>query len=529
MTRHTRNPELMGLVESMRSMRNDYDAAKKTRFKRTRTGVSPTGSGADYHYRSELAYFGAMETARDLFRNHPLIGQGIRRLISNILLGGFSFDARTGDPGADKELAAWRQGWADDPEQCDLAGEHNWRTMEKLTLQQVIVDGDVMHLPQRSGCLQQVEAHRLRTPRGTSRNVIHGVLLSEYRRRMEYWITKEDIDPMQPVRLVGDVRRYPVRDADGNRQVFHHYMPDRTSQTRGVTAFIPAIDTAGMGDDLMFAQLVKAQMSACVTLLRELGADAQVGTPGQGLETSTETRPDGTTRTLAGWQPGLEVFGFPGEKLNGFSPNVPNAEFFQHAMLILTIVAVNLDLPVAVLMLDPTQAGNFSSWRGAMQQARMRHREIQQWLIDSFHAPIYRWKVRHWMQTNPALQKMLGAPKLNPYGHRWQPRGWDYIEPYKDAKADELKVDTAQTSPRRRAAERGLDWDDITAEIVEDRSLAIERAFEKAAELSAKYEGLDATWRDLLPKSFLATGGAAVEAESEEEEKTGNVPARGGA
>jgi hypothetical protein len=31
------------------------------------------GSHADYHYRTEAAYFGAMEMAREMTRNNPLV------------------------------------------------------------------------------------------------------------------------------------------------------------------------------------------------------------------------------------------------------------------------------------------------------------------------------------------------------------------------------------------------------------------------------------------------------------------------
>jgi capsid protein len=274
-----------------------------------------------------------------------------------------------GDKAIDRDLFGRWSAYAAYRDEVDFTGEQNFHGMERLALQSVIVDGDILALPTENGAFQLVEGHRLRTPRGTKRNVVHGILLDEYRRRLEYWITKEDIDAMQPVPRVNDVTRYPARDRDGVRWVFHQYMPDRVSQTRGITAFAPAVDTASQGDDLFFAQLVKAQMAACVTLLRELSENSQVGIPGADLETTTEQRPTGTSRMLAGWQPGMEVFGWPGEKLSGFSPNVPNAEFFQHAMLILTIVAVNLDLPLAVLLLDPSKT-NFSGWRGAMDQAR---------------------------------------------------------------------------------------------------------------------------------------------------------------
>ena len=73
--------------------RADYDAARKTRFKQDRGGsMIATGSAADFHYRTEMAYFGMIEQARELFRNHALIGQAVRRLVANILSGGFTLD-----------------------------------------------------------------------------------------------------------------------------------------------------------------------------------------------------------------------------------------------------------------------------------------------------------------------------------------------------------------------------------------------------------------------------------------------------
>lgn len=492
----SRRDPLKSMCEVFRDLRGDYDAAKQTRFKRKRTGVISTGSGSDYHFRTESAYFGMMETARDLFRNHCLIAQGVRRLVANVLRGGFCLDVKTGDEGLDRDNAARWSDWAADPDQCDMAGEQDFHGLEKLAFQSVIVDGDILSIPTPGGAVQQVEAHRLRTPKSTTKNVVHGVLLDQYRRRLQYWVTKENIDAMRPVPLVSDVRQIDARDSKtGERQVFHHYMPDRVSQTRGITAFAPAVDTAGMGDDLFFAQLVKAQMAACVTLFREMAADSQAGYTGQGLETTAETRPDGTTRTLAGWQPGLEVFGWPGEKLIGFSPNVPNAEFFQHAMLILTIVAVNLDLPLAVLLLDPSKT-NFSGWRGAMDQARQRFTELQRWFSASFHTPVYRWKVRQWMADDAALRASAKRSGIDVFGHRWQAQGWPYIEPVNDAMGDVVQERNLLNSHRRLAAARGIDFEDLIEEIIADRVRIITKAHEAAKQLNAA-NGLVLTWRDL--------------------------------
>lgn len=258
--------------------------------------------------------------------------------------------------------------------------------------------------------------------------------------------------PWRELARVGDTTKYVTRAYDDltermERQLFHHYNPDRISQTRGITSLAPVVDTAGMGDDLMFATLVKAQMSACVTIFRELsaaidGPDEYCGSGG--LPTTVENRPTGETRQVAGWQPGLEIFGFTGETLKGFSPNVPNAEFFEHAKLILSILAVNLDLPVAVFLLDPSDT-NFSGWRGSIDQARQRWQEIQKWLKKSFHRPTYRWKVRQWAADDAAIRsavestirrKKIGSDGVDVFGHVWHSQEWPYIEPTKDALAD---------------------------------------------------------------------------------------------
>ena len=77
---------------------------------------------------------------------------------------------------------------------------------------------------------------------------------------------------------VNDTTQINARDEAGHRQVFHHYLPDRRSQTRGVTAFAPLADTADHWDDLQFANLVAAKIQSCYTILREMDA----GAPGFG-------------------------------------------------------------------------------------------------------------------------------------------------------------------------------------------------------------------------------------------------------
>ena len=74
--------------------------------------------------------------------------------------------------------------------------------------------------------------------------------------------------------------------------------------------------------------------------------------------------------------------------------------------MLLGILAVNLDLPLCVFLLDASET-NYSGFRGAIDQARQRWREIQSWMMGSFHGPVYEWKVRQWAVTDSALRKAV--------------------------------------------------------------------------------------------------------------------------
>jgi len=496
--RFRRHPETT-LAKAFGQIRADYNAAKITRFRKRLTGVASRGSGADYHYRSEADHLRMMELARSFDRNDMVVGQGITRLIRNVLQGGIRLNPETGNEDLDKDLARrWRL-WSAAPMQCHKAGKFSVHTMAKLTLRHMIVDGDICNLPLIEGSLDQAEAHRLRTPTNTKRNVVHGVLLDNHRKPLEYWFTADDLDPNTPLARVSDVKTYPAHDEDGNPQVFHAYLPKRFSQTRGVTALAPIVDPVGMHDDIQFAKLVQQQIASCFAIFHQIAEDAEgaADEPQRG-ERETETLSDGSTRTIEGIAPGMEIYGEPGETLTGFSPNVPNPEFFSHATLILTFIAINLDLPLAVLLLDPSKT-NFSGWRGAIDQARMGFRDLQTVMIDHFYQPVYLWKVRQWLAEDAGLRQAAGGGDVDIFGHKWRPPSWSYIEPNKDAQGDTTITRSGLDSRRGVLARRGLDIEDVDRETIDDNKRRIVMAIEASDEINGKHPGAQVDWRELLP------------------------------
>jgi len=484
------------IADMLGEMRSDFRAGQDSKFMARLSGTAAAGSGADYHYRFEHQYLHMIERSRHYERNDPVVGQGISRLAANVVQDGFTPDPCTRDPELDALLKAKWSSWANNPDACHSEGEHTFHDMEEIVFRSAIRDGDMFILPLQEGSLQLIEGHRPRTPRNTKRNVVHGLLLDDMAKRQELWIAPEILGVNGRLDRVSDVARIPFRDKLGVRQVFQVYFPKRSSQRRGYPAVAPVSDTIGQADDLFFTTLVKSQMNSLVVLLEEQAAAG--GTAGfDNSPTPLSTDPT-TVEPIGGINAGLHVKVAAGRTIKGHAPQVPNQEFFSHANLLLTFVAINLDMPVAMLLLDPSNT-NFSGWRGAMDQARVRFRWLQGKMKSRFHRPTYEFKVRQWLATDPEIRSRAAKSNVDAFAHKWKVPGWPYIEPFKDSQSDDLQQTRFLNSPRRVQSARGRDWDEIGTEIVDDKASLIEKAIVKADELNAKYASANVDWRaDIL-------------------------------
>jgi len=496
----------------------DYNAAKSSRFRRVRTGVSAMGSGADYHYATESDFLRIVEQSRDMDRNDSVAGHIVDVAVRNTVQEGFTLNPQTGDKDIDEDLKARWLGWSTDARQCDDQQEMTFGEIEEKLLRAMLVDGDIFVLPTLDGTLEVLECHRCRTPTNTKRNVVHGVLLDERRRRQSYWFTKRDEDLRRAVTRVGDTRQMDAFDGDGEPNVYQIVDPKRMSQTRGVSALTPVFDMAGMFEDLNFAKLVQSQVASCIAILRERSERSAIGSAGQYGPSEVETY-DTLQRTIEELAPGMEVAGAPGEKLTGFSPNVPNTEFFQHVRLILSLIGVNLGVPLVLLLMDASET-NFSGWRGAVDQARLGFKRNQNLLKRRFHQRAYRWKVRQWLAEDGRLRDWAdGLGTLDDgsiYKHRWNAPRWPYVQPLHDAQTDALRLERMLTSPRRLHAERGQDYDEIAAETVGDHELAFTLALEARDRLKERWPDDMIDFREFLHEPKINRS-LALEVEDEKE------------
>lgn len=476
-------------------MRASYSDEVQNRFVRQFRDIAPLGASADYHLRDGREYYRLMEIARAIARKDDIVGQGVRRLVSNIMQQGPVLNTATGVESLDAYLRdKWAQ-WASDADQCDASRQSDLLAMAYQVLEGSIVDGDIWALLTRDGGIQLIEAHRVRSPVNKTDNTFLGVTLNAMREQQAIYVAIEPVVPDYAYNESQALVKLPVRAQSGRRQVLHFALRRRPGQTRGVTALAPILSTITQHGDLQFAQLIKAQSAAAYAILHEYeqgvdvpSADATMG------DSSATSYSDGIIEEME-LGPAMEYFGVPGERLSGFSPNIPNSEFFPHTKLIMTFIAVNLDMPLNLLLLDPSDT-NFSGWRGATDQAQRAWAYKQRQIIKGWYSPIYSWKVDQWAKTDPYVKRFAELPTL--LRHEFNPPYWPYIEPLKDAQGDALIVERRLNSRRKLLARRGLDIEEVDRENLEDQARLFRMAMQATEDISAQYPWANLDWRELL-------------------------------
>lgn len=489
-------------------LRADYEAAQDNRFLETPKGVPTTGAGSDYHLRNGLDYYKIVERCRQLVRDDKIVGQGVRTLVRNVIQDGFQVSAATPDDKLNDELDERWYEWAEDKDRVDYRGEFNFRWMEKLTCAALVTDGDCSYNPLRAGSMQAFESHRMRSPSGKQfdpERLFLGVERSSDERRVRYWITRHEMNGYASRSLnAAELQSFDAYTADPITQrnepsFFHVWCPWRLSQTRGIPPMAPIVVTAGMLADVDFATMVKHQVAAYFAVLRNI-PESYTGEIKTGEEEEDPYR-EGRTRRLMDIAPGAEISSrIPGEKVEGFAPNIPSPAYFQHSHLLLSYISVNLDLPLMLLMLDASET-NFSGWRGSFDQAKIRFKDFQSSIADMFHKNVRRWKLRQWLAQDARLRRIYDAMGERFFGAEWHFPVWPYIQPVDDTAAAVLQVRHGLTSMRRLCKTRNVDYPDLAKEIVDDTKLIIEKAIQAADELNGRYPDAHVDWREIYHPS----------------------------
>jgi lambda family phage portal protein len=353
---------------------------------------------------------------------------------------------------------------------ADITGRHkSLYQLMRTVIKSVARDGEALvrivrnrRLPYGMA-LQLLEADRLDDARNlrldNGNTIRQGVEIDSTGRAVAYWI-KTDHPGENYATTAAGVERVPAE------QLCHLFLTERAEQVRGVTWFHAVIIRGSIIHKFEESAVVAAHIGASKIAALERTDDAP---------DALATMADG--QTSAGLSMSVEAGEMfelpPGYKLNSWNPEYPHANFEPFLKACLRGLAAGMDVAAHNLTGDMTEV-NYSSARIAELAERETWMGLQDWFNESFVMPVYSEWLAGALLTGAITFGISGnalpADKLQKFlnASRFQGRRWSWVDPLKEADANEKQLANKLTSRTRLAAEQGEEFDDILDELAQE-------------------------------------------------------------
>lgn len=448
--------------------RRNYESAKTHRLV---SGWSTSVESVNSVLRYSLPQLRAR--SRDLERNNPHVQKFFKTAEKNVLgAAGIRLQMRVvnrnGSPDnhANKLIEeAWLKWTAKGSPTMDAA--LSFRQAEGMFLRSVMRDGASLVRRVRGRNAPNAAAfglhfmevdhidHNMENLKGDTR-IQMGVEHNLWNRVLGYHILQDHPgDSLQ--------RRNTVRIDAGD--VIHSFLRERVGQFHGVPWLAQAMIRLKMLDGYEEAELVAARAGAA-----KMGF--LIDKDGEDYEGDGEDE-DGAI--ISDFEAGIIEKLPPGYDFTSFDPQHPNSGFDQFVKGILRSVAGGLDISYAAFTGDLKEV-NFSSIRQGEIADRDAWRQLQGWMITEFHKPVFEDWLEMALTTGMIALPIGSFDKYNK--PTWQARGWQWVDPVKDATANQIRYEQRVKSLSEIASEEGRDLEDVVRQQVRDRDLLAENGLE---------------------------------------------------
>jgi lambda family phage portal protein len=420
------------------------------------------------HLNTLIAAAGPDVTARArwLVRNNGYAANAIESWAGNVIGAGIKPSSLIADTALKARV---QELWLDWTDEADAEGYTDFYGLQRRAARETFIAGEVFFRfrPRRpqDGLvvplqLQMLPSEMLPLNRNEvmpGGNIIRqGIEFDSIGRRVAYHFLRRHPGDVTDPGLTYDFARIPASE------IVHVIDPVDAGQLRGVSRFAAAIVKLFLLDQYDDAELDRKKVAAMHALFITTPA------PSEPLD-AAEGRDENNERTID-LQPGQITMLEPGEEVQTSAPaDVGETyEAFQYRTLLQ--VSAALGVPYAYLSNDMLKA-NYSNSRLALLEFRRR---IEAYQHAVFVFQLCRQVWARWMDA----AVFAGALDLPGYETRrrdwlactWLPPKWDWVDPWKDTRAEIEQIGAGLKSRTQALAERGYDAEQVDAEIAADKA-----------------------------------------------------------
>lgn len=453
----------MGLFNGFKNLfKFGYQGAESTPRRKAPVATLRSEDDELWQYKRSLL----VSTTRDLIRNFAAAKWSIGKHLDYVST--YTFQSRSGDDAFDAQFERLMNWWAE-PQNCDVAGRHDFYRYIRIMESRAVVDGDIFIVKLATGELQAIEGDRVRTPYSITDvpipnggTLINGVVVDAAGRMMGIVICKRQ----QLNRFGGDAAGIGNGNFEFERyipaeNVIHHGYFDRFDQIRGISPLASGLNAFR---DVMEASeyaLIKAKIISLFGIKFTRNSTEELpGSTNVGDE-------DNTGYTVDFGQGAFALDMQPGDNAEFMESGHPSTQFQDYMNQSLSIALKSLDIPFSFYNESFTNySGARQAWIQYNQSANVKRDQLKR-VLNS----ITKWKLNTWIATG--LITIPSGMQFYDLNWEWVAAGVPWIDPLKEVQANIAAINAGLDSRSRICKEMGVDFQDVVKDLEKEQKLLV--------------------------------------------------------
>lgn len=408
--------------------------------------------------------------ARDAARNDPYASRFLSLLKTNVIgSSGINLQvrARQSDKKFDqfanqlieKEFKKWGKKGS-----CTVDGRLSWIDCQNLFVETLARDGECLirfvdgwqDNPHRFA-LEFIDADYLdetyNDMSNPKRPIRLGIEYNEFDRPLNYFISNR-----HPSNAYGYTPTNRQRQKIPAAEINHSFLTYRSRQGRGISWLAPSLYQLKMLNGYLESELVASRLAAS-----KMGFFTSVDGAGYGGDDLEDFTP--ITEAAPGTFDQLPA----GVDLKSWTPDHPVNAFESFTLAILRGISSGFDRSYVSIAND-LRSVSYSSIRKGDLEDRDHYRTIQTFVLEHLHQQVF----EHWLKMSLTSQAVkLPLSKFDKFNAAvWRPRGWAWVDPLKEVKANLQAVNGKFKSMQDVASEQGRDIADVFEALQSEKELA---------------------------------------------------------
>lgn len=397
--------------------------------------------------------------ARDLERNSDMMNSVIGAYKRNVIGGGYTLQAKTGNDEINSTLqSSWKK-WCK-KQNCDITGTQSFTQMMRMCVKRKKIDGGILIVKRytKDGFLpfklQTFEVDELdisqMMPKYSGNKVVGGIEMNEYNKPVGYWLRQYPVDSLsltEPVYI----------DA---KDVIFLFTKHRPSQVREVSDMSPTITRIRDANEFMVAVSVKERIAACLSVfIKKTIPTTGIGRGIGGVQGALH---DYQNKSIT---PGMIKELNAGDEIQVVNPAGQATDATSYIKLQQRLVGAGQGISYEATSRDMSES-TYSSTRQGIIEDEMTYAEEKEMLMEVMDEIYETFVISLWLSGNLQVRDFW-ENKDRYLDHFWiiAPKKW--IDPQKEANANRIALNTGQKTFKQIAAEQGRDWKEQVEEIAE--------------------------------------------------------------